>query len=391
VAILLAVATAALSCTGSGPAAVDRRTLDAPRIEGPVRTDGTQLVDASGRPVRLFGLQVGGMATGVGLPESVDRGPGACGGWSPPPPQAFDRIETWGFNSVRLAISWANLEPQAPIRTRNGRWQHHYNQPYLETLDGVVRQFTSRGIAVVIEMAQNHWSPAITGVSTARGTSRCRGVGMPVWLYRPGTTEIEAERSFYADQGGVQELYAAAWRVVAARFASNPMVIGFDMMNEPYTQGALSPTELHLDALYTRVGAAIRSVDRSALLIFQDSNYAPGQPFALESPPPFPNVMYELHLYESSWRPDGLAKVRAYLDRATRWGVPLFIGEFDAFGYASPLGYRSTWQRDLRQMMLFCKAHRISWSEFAYAPGWVVDRRTGWPKPGLLATLRVGI
>ena len=47
--------------------------------------------------------------------------------------------------------------------------------------------------------------------------TKCAGVGMPDWLYQGVTDEIAARRSFFADQGGQQELYADAWKFIAGR------------------------------------------------------------------------------------------------------------------------------------------------------------------------------
>ncbi len=378
------------SCTSSPPATTVVVPIGAPRIVGPLHTEGMRIIDAQGRPVRLMGIQVGGMSDGAGEPASRTRSPNGCQGWRPPSPTAYATIASWGFNVVRLSISWANLEPRPPTPAPGGRLTHHWNVPYLLALDRIVAGFTSRGLAVVIEMGQNQWSPAFTNVATARGT-KCRGVGMPTWLYPHGTSMLQAEQGFYGNAGGQQDQYADAWRLVAARYARNPMVVGFDMMNEPYTHGQLAPAALGLDALYTRLGAAIRSVNPHALLIFQDSDYSPGQPLALSQPPPFRNEVYEFHLYTSSWIPDGLSKTRAYLARAERWDVPLWIGEFDAFGYASPRGAGPDWQGSMRQMMAFCRQHDISWSEFSFAPRWVFQPGTHLPRPGLLQTLRAGV
>jgi hypothetical protein len=266
-----------------------------------------------------------------------------------------------------------------------------WNTAYLQAVDHVVDGFTSKGMAVILHMSQSHWSPAFGNVQTNKGAIRCAGVGMPSWLYTGVSNEYQARRSFFADEDHQQELYADAWRFVAARYASNKQVVAADMMNEPYTKHAMTLSELNLNRLYETVGTAIRSVDPTILLAFQDSQYTPGGSFALTEPPALPNVIYTFHYYVDQWAPSGQAQIQTYLDRARQWNVPLWIGEFDAFSYASPRPSDPSWQSDLTQMMRYTKEADISWTEFTYADRWMLQEGTNAPKPDLLETLKRGV
>jgi hypothetical protein len=245
---------------------------------------------------------------------------------------------------------------------------------------------------VILHMSQSHWSPAFADVATKKGTTKCAGVGMPDWLYQGITDEIAARRSFFADEGNQQELYADAWKLIAGRYASDHLVVAADMMNEPYTKHLLTLSELNLDQLYQTLGSAIRSVNPNILLAFQDSQYSgPGGTFALTAPPSFPGVVYSFHYYVDNWSPDGQAQLQTYIDRAKAWNIPLWIGEFDAFGYASPRPSDANWQPDLTQMMRVCKQNGVGWTEFAYADRFLLQPGTSEPKPDLLATLKQGV
>jgi hypothetical protein len=213
---------------------------------------------------------------------------------------------------------------------------------------------------------------------------------MPDWLYVGVTDEIAARRSFFADEGNQQALYAEAWKFVAEHYASNDLVVAADMMNEPYTKNQLTLDELHLDRLYQALGTAIRSVNPSILLAFQDSQYNPGSEFALTAPPSFPGVVYSFHYYVDDW-PQAEQQLQTYVDRANEWDVPLWIGEFDAFSYASPRPSDVNWQEDLLRMMDATKKADVSWTEFTYADRWLLQPGTDDPKPDLLATLKTGV
>src|SRR5438874_1575669 len=81
----------------------------APRIAGPLHTDGSRIIDARGHDVRFTGVDVVGLQSGSG--NFVGTGPvGPCGGWRILPPDEFDLIKAWGFNSVRVGISWSDLK-----------------------------------------------------------------------------------------------------------------------------------------------------------------------------------------------------------------------------------------------------------------------------------------
>lgn len=379
------------ACT-SGPAKDPVVRLGAPRIHGPLTTDGTRIVDATGATVRFIGVDLGGMGKGDGLTGADARTQTGCPGWQTPPASAFRNIDDWGFNTVRISISWANLQPDQPVMSGTTITDPLWNTAYLDALDQAVRGFTDRGIAVILHMSQSHWSPAFGNLQTKKGSVKCAGVGMPDWLYVGVTDEIAARRSFFADEGHQQELYADAWKMVAERYASNDMVVAADMMNEPYTKNQLTLDELNLDQLYQTLGTAIRSVNPKILLAFQDSQYSGGDSgFALAAPPAFSGVVYTFHYYPDQGWTDGGPQLQTYIDRANTWKVPLWVGEFDAFTYASPRPSDATWRSDLSRMMNVTKQNGVGWTEFSYADRWILQPGTDEPKPDLLATLKPGV
>jgi hypothetical protein len=357
----------------------------AARIAGPLHTVGTRIVDAQDRDVRFTGIDVVGLQSGMG--NFVGAGPvGPCGGWRILPPEEFDQIAAWGFNSVRIGISWGNLEPDPPLSGR-----HDYDQAYASYVDDVVHAFTERGIAVILQMAQSKWSPAFRNVRVRGGGIRCRGYGMPGWLYPDaGSISIDAAKLRFFASARMRDGYAHAWTFLAARYADDPMVVGLDLLNEPYVNPSIAPSALHLNAFYAELGAAIRSVNPDALLIFQDTQDRGDGVFGLTHPLSFAGAVYSFHLYVDDWQPDGIARVQRYLTRARAWNVPLWIGEFDAFTYASTEVHDPTWHQDLAAMMAFCRDQVVGWSLFAYSDRRLLQPGTSLPKPGVLAILRSG-
>jgi hypothetical protein len=362
----------------------------APRIEGPLRVAGPAILDAHDQPVRFLSINVGSMGRGQGLPGEHGLFAAGCRGWVEPEKEDLDNIAAWGFNSVRLNLSWANLEPFPPKVGPSGLPQHHYDETYMRALDATISGFARRGVAVILAMIQAQWSPAFHDVPTPFGIA-CQGKGMPAWLYPNATLQTLplARRAFFLNEDDVQAGYVAAWREVASRYAANPMVVGADMFNEPYTLGAFPPGDLHLDQLYAKVGSAIRAADPDILLIFQDSNFHGPGTLALAGPPALSNEGYECHLYEHDWRPQGLSRAQVYVQRAEQWNVPLWLGEFDAFFYVSRLPPDPNWMVDTRDMLSFLRERGVGWALWQYSRGGLLTPQ-GDPKPGLLTVLQGG-
>ena len=385
---MAAVAAAAMLASACTRVVSDVPARLPSRVRGWLHVDGQRIVDDAGRTVDLRGIQVPGMASGSGYPRR-DLPAGACGGWSTPGPATYDSIARWGFNFVRVGISWSNLEPTPPLGVGSGPPVHHYNAGYVEALDRLIHQFSVRGVAVVLEMAQSKWSPAFKNVPTSTGVV-CEGYGMPGWLYpSTGITIPQAKLSFFGSPE-VQDEYGAAWRFIAQRYSTDPSVVGLDLVNEPYLPRKLSPTLLHLDDFYLRLGAAIRSVNQRALLLFQDSSSAPDVPSGLTRPPPFAGVVYTFHLYTPRWRPEGLGLMQSYQARARAWKVPLLMTEFNAFGYASTHDSNPDWTAQVGQLLAYCRQQGVGWSFHGYGGGKLLIPDTNRTRPGLLPAIQAG-
>ncbi|HWX25457.1 MAG TPA: hypothetical protein VN083_10460, partial [Vicinamibacteria bacterium] len=59
---------------------------------------------------------------------------------------------------------------------------------------------------------------------------------------------------------------------------------------------------------------------------------------------------------------DGEEKFRKQLDRSRAWNIPLWIGEFQKFGGATPEG----WQANLHAMLEDCRRDNVGWAYWAY-------------------------
>ncbi|HUI01462.1 MAG TPA: cellulase family glycosylhydrolase [Nitrososphaerales archaeon] len=379
----------------------------APEISGWVHTEpgSTILYNANGTAVPMVGVDVDGLDFGTGNPSTS---PDACGRGYSIPSGSFSDVASWGFNSIRVPISWSNLEPTAPALLSNGTWMHHWNQAYLAELDSVVGAFGQAHVPLVLDFAQVDVSPAFQQAPEKVQGGECEGWGNPTWLY-PGTTSpsntselASAMCSFFNDRSLVGssapppiEAMEAAETSLAARYASNPEVIGVDMFNEPWFNSTCGTTKAEGDLLtsfYTKMGQAIEAVNPHALVIFEEP--PPGlmsQSPIMTRPPSVPDAMYSFHIYTGTWSA-GRPYMQAYLANAKAWGVPAWMGEFNDFeaGCTGPNCQSMVdpnWQADSDSLLSYCAANGINWAFFSYySLGTTVG--TPVPKADIIAQLR---
>jgi aryl-phospho-beta-D-glucosidase BglC (GH1 family) len=323
----------------------------------------------------------------------------------------FDNVASWGFNFVRLPISWENLEPTPPTLQPDGTWTHHWNTQYLDEIDYFVNQFGQRHIAVIPDFHQVDLSPAFQQAPGGVHGTFCEGWGMPTWLYPAVTSPTSGEQlasavcSFFKDQSLVGpsvpppiDGLVAAEQMIASRYANNPTVIGLDIFNEPWFSRSCGhiPTVAQLLVSFdTKISTAISTANPRLLIVFEDPPHGLMPQLTsplITSPPPVPNAVYEVHIYVANW---GVAQplLQAYRNNAEKWGVPLYLGEFNAFEAGNNAIYATidpNWQADTQSMLAYCKTNGISWSYWSYTSlGTKVP--TPVPRAQILSILQGGI
>ncbi len=279
-----------------------------------------------------------------------------------------ERMQSLGFNLLRLPISWSALEPTPGA----------YDRSYLDRIAAVVDACTRRGILVIIDFHQDAFSKEIGQDGAPRwvldlllGPGNYPYLGGPLddltaRRFAPAT--IAAFHDFFADQAGIQERFAAAAVAVAKRFRRARGVLGYELMNEPFVLAA-GGTQAQLDDFHVRVATAIRRVDRRHLIVFEPdtirnlTNQAP----LPAAPFPVPGALYAPHIYTgvfdgldfSSGNPALLApSMERAANEAAAWGTPLLVGEY-GIDPTSPVANRwITAELDLQDRL---RAHSTFW------------------------------
>ena len=169
-----------------------------------------------------------------------------------------------------------------------------------------------------------------------------------------------------------QRQYCAVWRAIAKRYANEPTVFGYDLMNEPISNrlkdmDALNKKLEHVQKLAVK---AIREVDRNHIVIFGgaqwNSNFAPFKDFTCDA-----NMMYTCHHYDfgnpnlEDW------KVKRHADFRDKAGVAMYMGET---GHNAPKWYAAMEETMAKYNIGWtfwpAKAPGGAWFNFRYPDGW---------------------
>lgn len=179
-----------------------------------------RFIDCHDRHVLLHGINM----------VCKDASRGYIGEWDL---SVFHKLYSWGFNVVRLGVIWDGVEPNPG----------QYDLQYLRRLRQVIQWAREAGLYVFLDMHQDLFSASFGDGAPAWATLTDGLAYEPYPLWSDAYLHNEAvQRAFdhfwnnskATDGIGLQDHYAAAWRKVAEELGSEPNVIGYDLMNEPF-------------------------------------------------------------------------------------------------------------------------------------------------------------
>jgi endoglycosylceramidase len=255
----------ALAAVVLGAALLAPAAWAAPRL--PLAHAGRWITDAGGRVVVLHGTNMVYKLAPY-YPSAIGFGASDA---------AF--LRSIGFDAVRLGVLWQAVEPQPGV----------YDDGYLRHIAQTVAMLGRYGIVSLLDFHQDQYNQLF------------QGEGFPSWSVQDDGLPPQPQLGFGADYigmpalerafdhfwenspgpGGVglQDRYAAAWAHVAAVFAGNRDVLGYELMNEPWpgsswpscaqTQGCPTFDAGPFASFYRLVIGAIRRVDRRALIWYE--------------------------------------------------------------------------------------------------------------------------
>lgn len=386
VAAAVAVVAAALVITPVAVAAgADEAGGDAASVPaGFLRADGDRITDGEGHEVLLRGTNVNQL---VDFYQPQAEVPAT----RPLTEADFEGMASHGFNTVRLGISWSALEPE----------RGELDATYLAQIDDAVAWAKANGIRTVIDLHQDGWSNAATapGTECRPGTDPMWGYdGAPDWATNfDGTPRCaftgrdispagdRAFEHFWFDTDGVQTALVRTWGELAARYADEPAVAGFDLMNEPgFGQTAPVTTSLLLGRYYDRAIDAIRQAGAPQIVFIEPSilwsglgfDSGPSRGFTDDA-----NIVFSPHLYAESITMDrslgipSIVSMERQFDLARRvadeYGIPLWSGEYGYWGEPDDVNARMARYADAEDAHLLGSAY------------WVWKQACGDPQNGI--------
>ena len=371
---LAALAVGASLAAGAAPAAA--APLDF------IHAAGTRLVDGSGAPFAVKGINLGNWLVPEGYMFKFTRarspseiagviealiGPAAAARfWS----QFRDVyvaeddirfLKAAGFNTVRVPLNWRLfVAPAADPAAGNDGGADRFDGPGWALLDRLVQWCRAVGLRVIVDL---HAAP---GGQT--GVNHDDGSGFPLTFYVPRD----------------RRLTIALWQQLAARYRDEPAVLGYDLLNEPISpysdETYLNP---QLEPFYRAIVAAVRRVDPNHIVFLEGAQWATS--FAVFGRPFDANAVYTYHKF---WADPTRDAVQAYVNFADTWRVPLLIGETGEGSY--------DWNEKFRRLN---ERFGIGWCFWPYKnldsdtsvvsiakpAGWDLIAKAGSAEPGTLA------
>jgi len=341
---LLAAAFAFSACLASGPQAQGRSPLARGHSHGltRLRSEGGYLVDGHGRVTLLRGANV----------------PAHCY-----KPMKFgeadlDALEGFGFNFIRLGISWAKAEPQ----------EGDIDLDYIRSIVEFAGMAGKRRIYVMPEVHKYGWCQP--------------GSDWPQWTCEAPVKDMNDipammrnARHFWNSRE-LQDKLIGFWELLVTEFRDLDNVMGYNPMNEPLDISMLVPGvfDKKLFAFYENWIAAVRRLDpdRPACLEPSTANMI----VPLKAPEfDHRNLVYAPHPYyvhggdfvmKESNRSLAI-KYRRIAREARDLGAPLIIGEY---GGDPDTPFARRW---------LLESFELQDRYFAGAAIWVYDPRdTGW-------------
>jgi hypothetical protein len=301
--------------TATGSAGL-QMTRNAAIPAGFVHQSGTQLLDGANQPLKLRGVNLGGwllwegwmwgqsfdyvgttamvnnLSSLVGQEQAVKFREDVYANYVTQ--DDFNALSHYGLNVARVPFNYRILEddPRPGVYKDSG-WA---------ILDRVVAQAKQANVYLVLDMHAAPCSQSFSFISDYTG---------PAYMWT---------------SPGCQDRMVNMWKAIAARYANENIVAGYDLLNETMAG------DVQLLNLYKRTTAAIRQVDPNHTIIYEGNNLARDLDFMTE--PLDSNQMVSQHDYPWMIANENVTdRLPKYVATAERLNSPQWIGEFGQGSY----------------------------------------------------------
>lgn len=229
-----------------------------------VHAEGTRLIGTDGKELHIQGMALGNSVWGnPSLPDTSHHNE-----------NTYKELSEMGFNCVRFYVNYGLFESDSH--------PYHYKKSGFDWLDKNIKWAKKYGMGIIINM---HYP---------QGKYQSNGEGLELWTKKSN-----------------QDRLAALWKKIAQRYANEPTVWGYGLINEPVVpmKDTLEQTCGQYNKLMQRLSDEIRSVSPYQAIFVEGVGcavkangereyeyFTPEHSFALIDDD---NVVYEFHKYDS--------------------------------------------------------------------------------------------
>lgn len=218
-----------------------------------------------------------------------------------------DSMKAWGFNSVRLPMHY-NLYT-LPIEKEPVAGQNTWLQKGFALTDSLLAWCKENKMYLILDL---HAAPG--------------GQGNDLNISDGDTT-----KPFLWQSKANQQKMIALWRKLAERYAGEPWIGGYDIINEPnwgFTDpvgdknGLKEKNNAPIRELMEATTKAIREVDPKHIIIIEGNGW--GNNYEGILPPWDKNMVLSFHKY---WNKNDVASIQHILKTRDQYNVPVWLGE----------------------------------------------------------------
>ena len=205
-------------------------------------------------------------------------------------------IKQTGANTIRLPFNYK-------LFTREDYMGKNDETEGFKQMDKVIDWCRKYDLHLILDM---HDCP---GGQT--GDNIDNGHGYP-WLF-------ESEAS--------QQLFCQIWQKIASRYKDEPVILGYELMNEPiatmFSDSLRAALNAKLEPLYKRATKAIREVDLNHIILLGgaqwNGNFEPFRDWKFDN-----KIMYTCHRYGGE---PTKAAIQSIIDFRDKTKLPMYMGE----------------------------------------------------------------
>ena len=350
-----------------------------------LQVNNGQIVNSRNQPIRLRGVCIGGW---MNMESFINGFPGVESGLRSAMAEVlgvakanffFERwldyflaeddiafIRECGASVVRIPLNYRHFEQDnEPFR---------YLEAGFERLNRAVDWCRTYGLYVILDLH-----------------------AVPGWQNPDWHSDNPTQTALFWSQPHFQDRFVNLWQEIARRYKNDPVIAGYNLMNEPLTNaaseqlyGCYQPDWECMNRIYRRAVSAIRAVDTAHIIFLEGDGFSTrflgmDEPFAA-------NLAYSSHNYNrAGWGPGpypGLHREgfwnREFLEEnfmsheGTRYtrahNVPLWAGEFGSVFNGSPED-RPSRLRGMDDQISVFEQYGVHWTAWTFKDvgvmGWV--------------------